>query len=72
MPNPFAIGITLGGLFLDLVVPRPKPRYGYADEPSLLSLRAEARTPHQTPLAEHDGSPIANGFSSAPRMGASH
>ena len=23
MPNPLAIGVTLGGLFLDIVVPRP-------------------------------------------------
>ncbi|HEY1522448.1 MAG TPA: hypothetical protein VGF70_05485 [Solirubrobacteraceae bacterium] len=35
MPNPLAIGVTLGGLLLDVVVPRPKPR---VDLPSQLSL----------------------------------
>ena len=28
MPNPLAIGVTVGGMFLDLVAPRPKPRAG--------------------------------------------
>jgi hypothetical protein len=28
IPNPFAIGVTLGGLLLDVVAPRPKPRAG--------------------------------------------
>ena len=28
MPNPLAIGVTLGGLLLDHLVPRPKPRVG--------------------------------------------
>ncbi len=28
MPNPLAIGVTLGGLLLDIVAPRPKPRAG--------------------------------------------
>jgi hypothetical protein len=29
LPNPLAIGVSLGGLLLDLVAPRPKPRAGY-------------------------------------------
>ena len=45
MPNPLAIGVTLGGLLLDVVVPRPKPRAGFALESSLLSTRAVSRTP---------------------------
>jgi hypothetical protein len=28
--NPLAIGVTLGGLLLDIVAPRPKPRVGNA------------------------------------------
>jgi hypothetical protein len=46
MLNPLAIGVTVGGLLLDVVAPRPKPRAGLAfDEPSLLSTRAAPRTP---------------------------
>ena len=37
MPNPLAIGVTLGGLLLDVVAPRPKPRAGLPPESSLLS-----------------------------------
>lgn len=28
MPNPLALGVTLAGLMLDILVPRPKPRVG--------------------------------------------
>jgi hypothetical protein len=61
LPNPLAIGMTLGGLLLDIVVPRPKPRAGFAPESSLLSRRAVSRTPHHGRVEEHDGSPIASG-----------
>jgi hypothetical protein len=61
LPNPLAIGITLGGLFLDIVVPRPKPRAGFAPELSLLSRRSDTRTPLPQRVDEHDGSPIASG-----------
>ena len=61
MPNPLAIGVTLGGLFLDIVVPRPKPRAGFAPESSLLSLRANPRTPYPATVDEHDGTPVASG-----------
>ena len=44
MYNPLAIGVTLGGLLLDVVVPRPKPRIGSPLEPTLLSERTGART----------------------------
>lgn len=44
MYNPLAIGVTLGGLLLDVVVPRPKPRVGHPLEPTLLSERTGART----------------------------
>ena len=48
MYNPLAIGVTLGGLLLDVVVPRPKPRVGHPLEPSLLSERTGARTARYT------------------------
>jgi hypothetical protein len=44
MYNPLAIGVTLGGLLLDVVVPRPKPRVGPPLETTLLSERPGART----------------------------
>lgn len=49
MYNPLAIGVTLGGLLLDVVVPRPKPRVGLPLEPSLLSERTGARTARYAP-----------------------
>ena len=42
--NPLAIGVSLGGLLLDRVAPRPKPRAGLAYE-SLRSSQAVPRTP---------------------------
>jgi hypothetical protein len=60
LPNPLAIGVTLGGLLLDVVVPRPKPRAGLfevGEESS--SLPAVSRTPRS--VREQDGLPIAGG-----------
>lgn len=37
--NPLAVGVTLSGRLLDIVVPRPKPRYGPAREFSPRSAR---------------------------------
>jgi hypothetical protein len=48
MYNPLAIGVTLSGLLLDVVVPRPKPRVGPPLDPSLLSERTGARTARPT------------------------
>ena len=60
MPNPLAIGVTLGGLLLDVVVPRPKPRAGFAREPFLLSPRAVSRTPrHEAAHEQYDIPPSA-------------
>jgi hypothetical protein len=60
LPNPLAIGVTLGGLLLDVVVPRPKPRAGFAREPFLLSPRAVSRTPpHDATHPEYDIPPAA-------------
>jgi hypothetical protein len=36
--NPLAIGVTVGGLLLDAIAPRPKPRVGFAYEPLLSTL----------------------------------
>ena len=53
MPNPLAIGVTLGGLLLDVVAPRPKPR---VDLPGQLSPagRLSSRTPWR-PAAASEG-----------------
>jgi hypothetical protein len=62
LPNPLAIGVTLGGLLLDVLVPRPKPRVGYAVEPSLLSSRNDVRTPWDPVRnVEHEHVPVAGG-----------
>ena len=56
MPNPLAIGVTLGGLLLDVIVPRPKPRAGFSHEFSLLSQPAVSRTPRGAMMIdEYDG-----------------
>jgi hypothetical protein len=60
LPNPLAIGVTLGGLLLDIVAPRPKPRFGVPRETSPFTRSADVRTPmlvHEV----HDGSPVASG-----------
>jgi hypothetical protein len=48
MFNPLAIGVTVGGLLLDVLAPRPKPRVGAVDDPSLLSPRSGSRTPRRS------------------------
>jgi hypothetical protein len=61
VPNPLAIGVTIGGLLLDIVVPRPKPRFGYVREVSPPShISTGSRTPWQG-VVQHDGPPVASG-----------
>ncbi|HWE33912.1 MAG TPA: hypothetical protein VG410_10530 [Solirubrobacteraceae bacterium] len=60
VPNPLAIGVTIGGLLLDVVVPRPKPRYGAVCDFSPRTRAAESRT-SRPDLEQHDGSPVASG-----------
>jgi hypothetical protein len=60
MPNPLAIGVTIGGLLLDIVVPRPKPRYGAACEISSRARVSESRTPRPA-LEQYEGRPVASG-----------
>lgn len=66
--NPLAIGVSLGGLLLDLVAPRPKPRAGSAYE-SLRSTQAVPRTPwHGTGCGEYVGTSVAGGSPFAARV----
>jgi hypothetical protein len=59
--HPLAIGVTLGGLLLDVIVPRPKPRSGFAREPLLLPTRAVPRTPqHEGAHEHHENPPVAS------------
>jgi hypothetical protein len=56
LPNPLAIGVTIGGLLLELIAPRPKPRAG---QPSVCDRRAVPRTPRRQARVEaHDGLPV--------------
>jgi hypothetical protein len=65
LPNPLAIGVTIGGLLLEIIAPRPKPRAGFAYEFSLLSQRAVPRTPHGAGMIEgYDGTSVASGLHS--------
>ncbi len=67
--NPLAIGVSLGGLFLDLVAPRPKPRAGLAYESHELSAQAVPRTPwHGHDFEGYVGAPIASGSSLSARV----
>ena len=64
LPNPLAIGVTIGGLLLDIIVPRPKPRFGYVRENSPRSHSdAGSRTPWHG-VEQHEGPPVASGIRS--------
>jgi hypothetical protein len=61
--NPLAIGVTIGGLLLDVIVPRPKPRVGHVPSP----LPSVARRPEDTFVdarEKYESSPVASGASS--------
>jgi hypothetical protein len=64
--NPFSIGVTLGGLLLDVVAPRPKPRPGCEYEPSLLSPRGDSPTPRRATIdiEQYDRPTVASGYGS--------
>ena len=61
MINPLAIGVTLGGVLLDVLVPRPKPQVGIAEEalPYLARYRLEDTPGH--PHEQHGRPPVASG-----------
>lgn len=63
MINPLAIGMTIGGLLLDVLVPRPKPRVGI--EPDYLPLLSHRRSEDSAALItqEHERRPVASGAS---------
>ena len=61
MPDPLAIGMTLGGLFGGPPALRSKPRIG-AREISPLSESSSSRTPHKRRIiTEHDLVPFVSG-----------
>jgi hypothetical protein len=60
-PNPLAIGVGFGGLLLDIVVPRPKPRAGGPDEFSPCSSTAVSRTPDRPGIDLQQKAPVASG-----------
>jgi hypothetical protein len=60
VPNPLAIGVTIGGLLLDVIVPRPKPRYGVVRDFSPRTQPSESRTARRE-CEQYDGSPVASG-----------
>ena len=60
MLNPLAIGVTLGGQFLDIVAPRPKLRVVDSPEFSLLAVRFDSRTVPGT-SQEFVGASVAGG-----------
>jgi hypothetical protein len=56
--NPLAIGVTLGGLLLDVLLPRPKPQAGVAQEP-LPRYRLEDTSGYAH--EQHECPPVASG-----------
>ncbi len=63
MINPLAIGVTLGGLLLDIVVPRPKPQVGIAQEPLRSASRYRLEDSVGYLREEHERRPVASGAS---------
>lgn len=61
--NPLAIGATLGGLLLDVIAPRPKPRLGapMVDLSSHHHARVEDTAAADGTIEEHDAAPVAGG-----------
>lgn len=63
MINPLAIGVTLGGLLLDVLVPRPKPQIGAAEEPLLSFSRYRPEDTLGHLQRQHERPPVASGTS---------
>jgi hypothetical protein len=61
--NPLAIGVTLGGLLLDIVVPRPKPQVGVPRESLRSTLRHRPEDTLGTAREQHERPPVASGSS---------
>jgi hypothetical protein len=58
--NPLAIGVTIGGLLLDIVVPRPKPRVGTASS-YLPPVRRRPEDTFAHAHVEYERRPVASG-----------
>jgi hypothetical protein len=70
LQGPLAIGVTLGGLLLDVIAPRPKPRTGPAPEPPLTGRRPDPRTPRSTmTVEEHERLPVVSGVRARRHVG---
>ena len=63
MINPLAIGVTLGGLLLDIVVPRPKPQVGIVQEPLPPASRHRLEDTLGYLHEQHERPPVASGAS---------
>ena len=63
MINPLATGVTIGGLLLDIVVPRPKPQAGAVEDslPSFSRYRFEDTLDHAH--GQYERQPVASGSS---------
>lgn len=63
MINPLAIGVTLGGLLLDVLVPRPKPQTGIAEDPLPSSSRHRSEDTAGHLQEQHERPAVASGAS---------
>jgi hypothetical protein len=61
--NPLAIGVTLGGLLLDVLVPRPKPQVGVVEDSLRLSPRYRFEDALGHLYEQHERPPVASGSS---------
>jgi hypothetical protein len=61
--NPLAVGVTLGGLLLDIVVPRPKPQVGFVREPLPPASRYRLEDALGYLNEQHERPPVASGAS---------
>jgi hypothetical protein len=61
--NPLALGVTIGGLLLDVVVPRPKPQVGTVEDTLSLSARFRREDSFGQQPGQHERPPIASGAS---------
>jgi hypothetical protein len=59
--NPLAIGVTLGGLLLDVLVPRPKPQVGVVEDSLPFSPRYRLEDTFGRPHEQHERPPVASG-----------
>jgi hypothetical protein len=61
--NPLAIGVTLGGLLLDVLVPRPKPQVGVVEDALLFSPQYRLEDTFGHLHEQHERPPVVSGSS---------